>query len=71
MVHYGEDADSLNSTSALVGSGDDLEVTNLVLAIHLSGLNASTVYYYQLNIANTYNSTLSEINTFTTLLGNT
>ena len=58
---------SLNLMSDSVESGDDFEAVNRVYMVRLNGLNPRVLYYYQVIATNTYNSTMSGMETFHTL----
>ena len=67
MVHYGSNMDSLDSMSSLVESGDDLVAQNQMFHVEITGLIPGRVYYYQVNATNTEGSTISSIQSFTTI----
>ena len=67
MVHYGSNMDSLDSMSSLVESGDDFVTQNQVFRVEITGLIPGQVYYYQVNATNTEGSTISSIQSFTTI----
>ena len=67
MVHYGSNMDSLDSMSSLVESGDDFVTQNQMFRVEITGLIPGRVYYYQVNATNTEGSTISSIQSFTTI----
>ena len=67
VAHYGTSNGSLNLMSGPVESGDDFEAENQVYMVRLNGLNPGVLYYYQVIATNTYNSTMSGMETFHTL----
>ena len=65
-VLYGTERDSLDQTSDMESSGDDIAAEGISLSLLLTGLQPETAYYYRVNSTNTYGSTLDDIGTFNT-----
>ena len=68
VVNYGTSVSSLVMTSAVVMSGNDFETVNQVFSVALTGLVATTTYYYQVVATNGQDSTSSDIQSFTTTI---
>ena len=66
-VEYGTDPQTLDQTSATVTGAADITLTDQEYSVDLSGLNISTLYYFQIVITFGDVTIMTEINTFRTL----
>ena len=66
VVIYGTDMNTLDSLSETLYSGDNFTADNLTFSVELTGLRFTTEYHYQLVATNSFNSTSSDVLSFTT-----
>ena len=66
-VEYGTDPQTLDQTSATVIGAADITLTDQEYSVDLSGLNISTLYYFQIVITFGDVTIMTEISTFRTL----
>ena len=65
-IRYGTSPDNLDSMSDTEPGTTDIEATNIIYSIEISGLTASTRYYYQIRADNTVGGTQSDVDSFFT-----
>ena len=69
VVHYGTNMGSLNVMSDPVESRDDFIAENQVYSVPITGLEAVTEYYYMVVSTSTGGTTNSDVESFTTPVG--
>ena len=66
-VLYGTDPQTLDQTSAIVIGAEDITLTDQEYSVDLTGLDISTLYYFQISITFGDVTIMTEISSFRTL----
>ena len=66
-VLYGTDSQTLDQASAVVVGAEDITLTDQEYSVDLSGLEMSTLYYFQISVTFGDVTIMTEISTFRTL----
>ena len=64
-VQYGTDMKMLLSTSELLQGNSDINITNGIFSVNITGLTAFTTYYYAIVATNSVGSTSTAVLNFT------